>query len=169
MKQLSKLMLVGGLTTFLLVMIVGMGVWNIAQSTNPSAPVAESASNTVDNSAQLTALEQNASDRAALYQEQFAQLQDTMTEREQAYQTEIQKATEQLTAYQTTISQQKENSAVLGAQIPVLKQTLLDRQLTYQTQLSQTQASLVERQTQLTMQIQEAQVALATANAQLGR
>ena len=175
MNRMTRLLLVSGLTTFLLVTAIGVGIWLIAQNRQPTVPnpatVVETAASiaTPDHSVELEAIQQNSADRAAAYQQQLIDLQTAIQTRETSYQTEIRKATEQLDALSTAVAQREENLTALNAQLQGLQTALADRQLTYQTQLSQTQTTLAERQAQLEAQVQEAQAALATANAQLGR
>jgi len=167
MKRVTKLIWVGGLTAFLLTTIVGIGVWGIARSEQQNTPA--SAETAIPVSISTVPDSTNTADQTSAHRQRVIELQTAIQSRQAEYQTEIQKANEQLTVLATAVAQREENLTALNTQLQDLQTALAERQLTYQTQLSQTQTALAERQSQLELQIQEAQSALATANAQLGR
>ncbi len=182
MRSLTKLLLIGGLSTFLIVSIVGIGVWTIATNRPASAPTlivkdskvaaSVSAGNPVagtDYSAQIATVQQTTAERAAQYEQRIQELQSTINARQTEYQVQIEVAAKQLNTYRQAIAQKEENLAALNTQADELNTALAERQTTYQTQLTQTQMGFEQRKAQFVAQLQEAQAALSAAWSQLGR
>jgi len=184
MRSLTKLLLIGGLSTFLIVSIVGIGVWTIATNRPASAPtlivkdskvaanVSSGNSNAIANTdyaAQIASVQQTTAERTAQYEQRIRELQKTITARQNEYQVQIETATKQLNTYQQAIAQKEENLAALNTRADELNTALAERQTTYQTQLTQTQMGFEQRKAQFVAQLQEAQAALSAAWSQLGR
>lgn len=176
MQKLTGLLIAGNVTAFLLVILVGTGVWVwfAAQNPPPAEPEPVAAQTAVPGAAnsyaeEMATLQQTMQQRSQTYQQQITTLQTSLQDRQTAYQTELTKAETNLNDYNNAVSQQQQSLDALNAQITQLEQALAQRQTGYQAQLARTQADLQARADQLTITLQEGQVALVAANAQLGR
>lgn len=187
MRRLISLLVVGGLTTFLLIMIIALAVQSYSvlssqfrvQSSgfevnselgtqNPELRTPTIAVNQ-DLPADLAELEAIGQARHAIYTEQQATLQATIQERSATYQSQIAEAQRQLTLYQAAIEQYQQDIHTLDEQISQLEQALADREANYQTQVEQAIQPFQDHRDQLLGQREAARQALSAARAQLGR
>lgn len=178
MRSLSKLLVIGGLSIFLIVAIVGIGVWTIATNRPAHAPqlilkdsvaIANNTNITPNSSTQTVSVQQTAAEREAQYKQRIQALQTAIQTRQTEYQTQIASASEQLQNYQTDITQKEENLAALNIQADEMNTEVTTRQASYETQLTQTKSEFAQRKAQFVAQVQEAQAALSAVWAQLGR
>lgn len=187
MRRLISLLAVGGLITFLLIMIIALAVQSYSvlssqfgvQSSqfgvnselgtpNPELGTPTIAVNQ-DLSVDLAEIEAIGQTRRAIYTEQQATLQATIQERRATYQSQIAEAQRQLTLYQAAIEQYQQDTHTLDEQISQLEQALTEREANYQTQVKQAIQPFQDHRNQLLAQREAARQALSATRAQLGR
>ena len=177
MTNLGRLFIASAITSFLIVLIAAGGVWQYRQLVL-TAPVLEplpatqaimpTLVPTVDPN-HLQALEATSADRSLTYQEQISALQTLQTERESAYQAELNNAQVQQQAYQTALAQVEESLTTLNQQITALETALTERQINYPSQLQQAQTQADAQFEQLQGEVTQARQALAQIQLQLGQ
>ncbi|HXW01028.1 MAG TPA: hypothetical protein VEC93_21625 [Anaerolineae bacterium] len=180
MRRLISLLVAGSLITFLLIMIIALGVQSYlllssefrVQSSqfgvNSELGTPTIAMNQ-DLAADLAELEAIGQARHAIYTEQQATLQATIQERSTTYQSQIAEAQRQLTLYQAATEQYQQDIHTLDEQISQLEQALAEREADYQTQVEQAIQPFQDHHNQLLAQREAARQALSAARTQLGR
>lgn len=174
MKRFGILLSAG--LTFLIIFVVGVlaglpdsvGSLFAAVSLIGSPEEAESTI-TVPVAVDAGQLETGLAEREAAYQVQLSNMDKAWQERETTYQGQIQELTAQIGAVQAQLETLKTREQALSTQAAQLEQTRADRQASYQAQLEQVQNEYNARYANLQAQLNEIQVRMNEARAQLNQ
>jgi chromosome segregation ATPase len=166
MKYLGPL-LAGGLA-LVVVLIVGVFSFLPAERTSPPSQ-AESNLAPAPAAPDTGQLQAIATEREVAYQAQLEELNHLYQARERTYGEQLQALATQIATLQSQLDSLATQEQEAANQITDLEQTRTERLGTYQTQLEQAKAQYTERYTLLQAQLTEARTRLAEAKAQLGQ
>ena len=172
MKPLSAIL--AGSLTLIIIMVIGIFSFLPSQpsAAAPAQPLATTAPLAIPQPQPAIdpgQLEVAVSQREAMYQQQITQLQQTLQQRQSTYQDQIQTLSTQVAQAQTQFNDLKAQEQTLQSQLTELENTRNLRLGQYQDQLQQAQAQYNTHFTEMQTMINDLQVQLAQANAQLGR